>query len=109
MAYGPEQQLFRTVDRSAVTPVTTTYVNPVFEVVSSGGSTEYRHNLKAGNETVAVVRQGGSGPSPCTSIGIIWTPSWQSRTARAGWWIAAITTPLARSGTAWPRPAVPRR
>lgn len=64
LKYGPELQLVQSIETGEGGDNTTTYVNPVFEVVSRSTGTEFRHNLMAGGETVAVLRKDAKGALP---------------------------------------------
>ena len=48
LKYGSELQLVQSIETGEGGDNTTTYVNPVFEVVSRSTGTEFRHNFMAG-------------------------------------------------------------
>ena len=60
-AYGPDRQRWEQMYTGNGTTETTYYVGRQLEVVSSGGVTDYRHYIYAGNEPVAVYSRKTSG------------------------------------------------
>ncbi|HEY1773264.1 MAG TPA: RHS repeat-associated core domain-containing protein [Gammaproteobacteria bacterium] len=54
-AYGPDKQRYsQTTTDSVAGNSSTTYVGGLFEVVTTSSSTQYRHNIMAGDQVVAV-------------------------------------------------------
>lgn len=54
-SYGPDKQRYlQSATDSSGNTTTTTYISNAFEVVTSGGTTQYRHNIMANGTTVAV-------------------------------------------------------
>jgi RHS repeat-associated protein len=59
--YGPDRQRWLQSYTGNGTTESTYYVGSLFEVVTSGGSTNYRHYVRAGSEPVAVYSRTTSG------------------------------------------------
>ena len=59
--YGPDRARFKQVAKTGTTTTTTSYVGPHFEKETAGSTTQYRHNIFAGGQMIAVYMRPTSG------------------------------------------------
>ena len=59
--YGPDRARFKQVNKDGSTTTTTYYVGPHFEKETAGSTTQYRHNIFAGGQAVAIYTRPSSG------------------------------------------------
>lgn len=68
-SYGPDQKRYQQVSTDSVAGNTTTvYVGGLFEVVTTGTTVQYRHNIEADGQTVAVHTVDQSGTVTTTYV-----------------------------------------